>query len=176
MLICEMTDDECRRTLPQEATVGRLACAQAGQPYVVPVYLVSRDGYLYGFSSVGLKIECMRANPLVCVEIEDVNSAEAWTTVIVFGTYEELPDTRQYETARLLAHSLLRRRPMWWQPASVAVTGAQQAKTFAPIFYRIRINRITGHRAAPDPAPGISPPRDRQGLLKRIVRRVRSRK
>ncbi len=175
MLICEMTENECRRALP-EMTLGRLACAQGGQPYVVPVYLALHGSYLYGLSSVGQKIECLRANPLVCVEIEDVKSVEVWTTLIVFGSYEELPDTRQYETTRLLAHELLQKRAMWWQPALVAVTNTEQAKTFTPVFYRIRIDRITGHRATPEPTPSVSPPAGQRGLLRRVLRQIWSRK
>jgi len=48
--------------------LGRIACAQAAQPYVVPFYFAYDDGYLYSFSTVGQKIRWMRANPLVCVQ------------------------------------------------------------------------------------------------------------
>jgi nitroimidazol reductase NimA-like FMN-containing flavoprotein (pyridoxamine 5'-phosphate oxidase superfamily) len=172
MLIREMTEDECRLTLP-EVTLGRLACAQAGgQPYVVPVYLAFHCNYLYGFSSEGKKIECMRANPLVCVEIEDVKNVEEWTTLVVFGAYEELPDTGEYEATRLLAYDLLKKRALWWQPAWVAVTNTKLAKVFTPVFYRIRIDRITGHRAAREPITMSSPPAERPGLLRRVLRRI----
>jgi nitroimidazol reductase NimA-like FMN-containing flavoprotein (pyridoxamine 5'-phosphate oxidase superfamily) len=169
MLIRKMTDDECLRTLPQ-VVLGRLACAEGGQPYVVPVYLASDGKYLYGFSSLGKKIECMRANPSVCVEIDDLKSDDDWATLIVFGTYQELPDTSQYEATRMLAHELLRKRAMWWQPASVAVACTEQEKAFAPIFYRIRIDRITGHRATPEPCPRCSSPAKRRGLLSHVIR------
>jgi nitroimidazol reductase NimA-like FMN-containing flavoprotein (pyridoxamine 5'-phosphate oxidase superfamily) len=171
MVVSEMTEDECRLAL-SDVTLCRLACAQAGQPYVVPVYLAYHCNYLYGFSPEGKKIECMRANPLVCVEIEDVKSVEEWTTLIVFGTYEELLDTGEYETMRLLAHELLRKRAVWWQPAWVAVTNTKQAKTFSPVFYRIRIDRITGHQAAREPIPLGSPPAGQPGLLRRVLRQI----
>ena len=168
-----MTEGECRRTVPH-VTLGRLACAQGGQPYVVPVYLVLHENYLYGFSSAGRKIECMRANPLVCVEIEDLTKATEWTTLVVFGTYEELFQTEEYEAERILAHEQLQARAMWWEPAFVKVTNKEQSKTFIPVFYRIRIDHITGHRATPDPTSSLSAPDDRQGFLRQIWRRVRS--
>ena len=37
--------------------LGRIACAQAAQPYVVPFYFAYDDGYLYSFSTVGQKIK-----------------------------------------------------------------------------------------------------------------------
>lgn len=172
MLIREMTEDECRLTLP-ELTLGRLACAQAGgQPYVVPVYLSFHCNYLYGFSSEGKKIECMRANPLVCVEIDDVKGVDEWMTLIIFGTYEELPDTGQYETTRLLAHELLQKRAMWWQPAWVPVNNAKQAMTFIPVFYRIRIDRITGHCATPGEVPKCASPAGQRSFLRRVLRQI----
>lgn len=172
MHIRKMTEDESRRTIP-EVALCRLACTQAGQPYVVPVYLAPHQGYLYGFSLAGKKIECMRANPLVCVDIEDVKSVSEWTTLIVFGTYEELPDTPEHETARVIAGGLLQKRATWWEPAAAEVTNTKHAKAFIPIFYRIRIDRITGHRAALDPTSAFSAPSARHGFLRRVLRRIR---
>jgi len=173
MPIREMTEGESRSTIPQVALC-RLACTHAGQPYVVPVFLAPHQSDLYGFSLAGRKIECMRANPLVCVDIDDVKSASEWTTLIVFGTYEELPDTREYEATRRLAHGLLQKRAMWWEPASVEVTNTKQTKMHLPIFYRIRINQITGHRAALDPTSASATPSAQLGFLKRVLRRTRS--
>jgi len=36
---------------------------------------------------------------------------------------------------------------MWWQPACVAT---EQREQRAPIFYRIHVVQVTGHRATPD--------------------------
>ena len=33
----------------------------------------------------------MRANPLVCVEVDEVAAYDRWVSVIAFGRYEELP-------------------------------------------------------------------------------------
>jgi nitroimidazol reductase NimA-like FMN-containing flavoprotein (pyridoxamine 5'-phosphate oxidase superfamily) len=152
MLIQEMTIDECRDALAH-AKVARLVCEMDDQPYAVPVYLTYDGTDLFGFATMGLKIDCMRDNPLVCVEIDDIKSQNQWTSVVVFGKYEELPDTPEYETTRAHAHHLLQERAMWWEPASVAVEHGSFSKQFSPIFYRIRIDRMTGRRASPDPAP-----------------------
>jgi uncharacterized protein len=37
------------------ARLGRLACAQGSQPYVVPFYFAYHHNYLYSFSTVGKK-------------------------------------------------------------------------------------------------------------------------
>jgi uncharacterized protein len=178
MLINEMTPEECRDELAQ-TRLARLACEVDGQPYCVPVYLVYDDSYLFGFSTMGYKIDCMRANPLVCVEIDDVKSQNEWMSVLVFGSYEELPDAPENKEARAHAHALLQKRAMWWEPACVAVADWDYPKSLVPIFYRIRIDRLTGHRAAPDPVPDpvevlLAPPAKARSWLSRLLDRVPS--
>ena len=92
---------------------GRLACANEGQPYVTPFAFVYDSDWLYSFSTVGQKITWMRANPLVCVEVDEIFSRQNWASVIVFGRYEELLDTP--------AHSALRERAMNNPPRKIVV-------------------------------------------------------
>jgi uncharacterized protein len=51
----------------------------------MPIYFAYQPDRLYGFSSVGRKIEWMRANPRVCVEADEVTDHFHWTSVIVSG-------------------------------------------------------------------------------------------
>ena len=32
----------------------------------------------------------MRENPKVCLEVEEIDGKDSWTTVVVFGRYEEI--------------------------------------------------------------------------------------
>ncbi|HEY3025617.1 MAG TPA: pyridoxamine 5'-phosphate oxidase family protein [Pyrinomonadaceae bacterium] len=154
MFIHEMTADECRSAL-QKSTVGRLGCALNNQPYVVPIYFAFDGQHLYGFTTVGQKIEWMRANPQVCLEIDERTSAEEWMSVIVFGRYEEMPDEPHYKAARVKAHRLLQQRAMWWEPAYMSNAHREGCHSLVPVFYRIHIAHMTGHRATPD-IPGVS--------------------
>lgn len=149
MVIREMSEDECGAALTR-ASFGRLGCARDNQPYVVPIYLSYAAGHLYGFSTPGQKIEWMRANPLVCVEVEERTAHDDWTSVVVFGRYDEIADTPERAADRLQAQQALQRHATWWEYASIP--GAEwRRKTgpFTPIFYRIRIDTLTGHRATP---------------------------
>jgi uncharacterized protein len=171
MLIQEMTIAECRDALAH-ANVARLVCEMDDQPYAVPVYLAYDDDYLFGFATMGLKIDCMRANPLVCVEIDDIKRQNQWMSVVVFGRYEELPDTLEYEPMRSHALQLLKKRTMWWEPACVAVEHRGVEKTFSPIFYRIHIDRMTGHRASPAAASDHPAPARSESWLSKLLHRV----
>jgi len=149
MKIQEMTPAECFELL-KETGIGRLGCAQSGQPYVVPIYFVVNEDHIYGFTTFGKKIEWMRANPLVCVEVDEIITPEKWRSVIVFGRYQELPDDPRWAPARYHAHSLLEKHAVWWEPAFVWRTHRGKPHSTEAILYRISIEEITGHRAQPD--------------------------
>lgn len=175
MFIHEMTEFECRQAL-QQAPVGRLACARDNQPYVVPIYFAVEREYIYAFTTLGQKIEWMRTNPRVCLEIDDRISHNQWRSVIVFGQYEELPDQPQYGAARTKALELLQKHVMWWEPAYIGAAHRDSPHSEKPIFYRIRIERMTGHRATPDPTESAVPDADekkaRDGWWSEIVRHI----
>jgi hypothetical protein len=151
-----------------------LACAHENQPYIIPVYLtyhLSSDGdpCFYGFTTTGQKIEWMRNNPLVCVEVEKVFAYDQWISIIATGRYEELPLLPALETGRLPAQSescqkehgdagcdneawkFLKANPMWQEPGSTAWTVPAHrlsAEQLIPVFYRIRIDCLTGHQSS----------------------------
>jgi uncharacterized protein len=129
--------------------LGRLACSQGAQPYIVPIYFSYNNDYLYTFSTVGQKLNWMRANPLVCVEADEVVNSEQWTSVIVYGRFEELPDLPEWHGERSLAHDLLQSKAMWWEPGYVKTILHGEERPLVPVFYRIHITEITGHRATP---------------------------
>jgi hypothetical protein len=153
VLVEEMTVKECRKALVG-AAFGRLASALDDQPYVVPVsFAVDRD-YAYLFSMPGQMVEWMRRNPRVCLEVDSVDGQSSWTSIVVLGRYEELPDTPDGQSERLHAHKLLQRHAMWWQPGAVALANHVVRGDVTPVFYRIHMDRLTGRRGVPEPDEG----------------------
>ena len=146
MLIEELDRQSCLDLLFR-TRLGRLACSQGTQPYIVPFYFACDTNYIYGFSTVGKKIEWMRANPLVCVEVDEVINSQNWMSVVVLGRYEEMPDTPEWSMERDTAHCLLQQEAMWWEPAYAKKAVDEGACSLEPVFYRIRIDKITGRRA-----------------------------
>lgn len=157
MFIHEMTEAECRYAL-RNAKVGRMACTRDNQPYVVPMYFAYNENYLYAISTFGQKIDWMRANPLVCVEIDNITSHDEWMSIVVFGRYEELPDLPKYSYARKEALELLQHRSTWWwEPACVCGDHRDTPHSCTPVTYRVHINRISGHHATPDTVEAKEP-------------------
>jgi uncharacterized protein len=149
MLVREMSKRECRDLL-ERLGFGRLGCASKNQPYVVPIYFAYEPDHLFGFSTEGQKIKWMRANPLVCVEADEVVGQDDWSSVLVLGRYEELPDSPKYAALRLHAHSLLEKRSLWWRSAIASSQTRDAAVRPLPIFYCVHIDEMTGHRASPE--------------------------
>lgn len=143
MMVHEIGDKECLEVLSR-ASVGRLGCALDNQPYVVPVYFAYEPGKIYLFSTAGKKIEWMRANPKVCLEVEEVNPTD-WITVIANGRYEELPSPR-YEEDIAHARKLLAQRPQWWLNALAERRMEETDLAIKPLFFRILIDSVTGLR------------------------------
>jgi nitroimidazol reductase NimA-like FMN-containing flavoprotein (pyridoxamine 5'-phosphate oxidase superfamily) len=145
MEINEMTDEECS-TFLKNASLGCLGCSYENQPYVVPIHFAYKNRYLYGFSTFGQKVKWMRANPKVCVQTDEIRTPGEWISVIVDGEYEELPDP-QYTDERNHARSLLAIPYHWWLNA----LGERQMRVgeslIEPLFFRIRIQSISGLRA-----------------------------
>jgi nitroimidazol reductase NimA-like FMN-containing flavoprotein (pyridoxamine 5'-phosphate oxidase superfamily) len=149
MLIREMTEEECRDALAG-GSFGRLACARDNQPYIVPIYFAYDGRHVYGFSTPGQKIDWMRANPLICLEIDERTSREQWVSVVVYGRYEELPDQPEFASDRAQAHRALQKHALWWEYTSIpGAEWRRKSGPFTPIFYRIHVERMTGHRATP---------------------------
>jgi nitroimidazol reductase NimA-like FMN-containing flavoprotein (pyridoxamine 5'-phosphate oxidase superfamily) len=148
MRVHELTVVECRNVL-YRARHGRLACARDEQPYVVPFffYLDPAEDFLYSFSIMGQKVEWMRLNPKVCVEVDEVVDRDNWTVVVAFGRYQELDDSPAHADARLRANELLQFHAAWWLPGGLKPESAHEHRT--PLLYRIEIVQLTGRRATP---------------------------
>jgi len=173
MLIQEMTTDACVALLAR-ARFCRLACSHEGQPYITPMHCLYDDNYLYGFTTLGKKITWMRENPLVCVLAEEVTSPQDWYSVIVLGKYEELSDGAAHGVHRQHAYDLLQRRAVWWEPGYVETVISGKDRPMKFLYFRIHIEKISGHQGVPDTVPDPGLPADRQGIpgwIRKVFRR-----
>jgi nitroimidazol reductase NimA-like FMN-containing flavoprotein (pyridoxamine 5'-phosphate oxidase superfamily) len=125
----------------KRASLARLGTAHDNQPYVVPIHIYFDGTYLYSFSTLGRKIDWMRENPKVCVEVEEVADKFNWITVVATGRYDELVHAPSYEVFRQRARELFKGREEWWQPAA---TQSRPHDFRMPVIYRIRIETLTG--------------------------------
>jgi uncharacterized protein len=67
-----------------------------------------------------------------------VVSQQEWMSVVVFGRYEELPHTPEYQPQRAIAHNVLQKQGMWWEPGYVKTILRGTERPLVPGFYRIK--------------------------------------
>ena len=91
----------------------------------------------------------MRENPKVCLEVEEIEDKDHWTTVLVAGWYEEIHRSPEHADARLRADQLFQQRHESWLPAAAKTTATEHHQL---VSYRIHIDRMTGRRADRDRA------------------------
>ncbi|MDX1582138.1 MAG: pyridoxamine 5'-phosphate oxidase family protein [Thermoanaerobaculia bacterium] len=136
----EMRSDEIDELL-DEQYVARLGCRSGDEIYVVPV-AYARDGRaIHVFSYEGRKLEMMRREPRVCVEIDDIEHFGRWRSVIGWGKFEELAGEDRARAKALLARRL---EPEIFDSISKKRLEAAMADDPAPVVFRIRLETITG--------------------------------
>jgi nitroimidazol reductase NimA-like FMN-containing flavoprotein (pyridoxamine 5'-phosphate oxidase superfamily) len=146
MVIHELSRAECAAVL-QRNSLGRLGYSRFDQPYIVPIHFSfdPERNLIYGFAMLGEKVECMRRNPKVCLEVDEIDDKDHWTSVLVVGRYREIHrDPREVES-RCRAEQLFKRRSEWWLPGAARLESKEPEHA---IIYRISLDKVTGRRAA----------------------------
>ena len=136
-MIKSLNQDQSLELLRKER-IGRLGCVVDDGPYVVPVNYVFDGECAYMHSLPGYKIQAMRTQPRVCLQVDEIENELSWKSVLAFGTYEEI--TNQHERAEALNHLLARFSRLTPVESFMAV----DADAPAPIVFRIRISKLTG--------------------------------
>lgn len=77
MLIRTLSTLECTKVLAANR-LAHLACCKDGRPYVVPIYYAYADYHLYVFSMPGKKINWMRDNPMISLQVDERGKGRGW--------------------------------------------------------------------------------------------------
>jgi nitroimidazol reductase NimA-like FMN-containing flavoprotein (pyridoxamine 5'-phosphate oxidase superfamily) len=144
-MIGTLTNEQIEHIL-RGGLIGRIGCCDGNSVYVVPVTYVFDGEHIYAHSREGLKIQIMRANPVVCFEVDSIETMTNWRCVIVHGEFQELKTAEEQERglkilkdrlAPYLLSETLRPRGFDYAPAKVE-------KDRKPVIYRIQISRMSG--------------------------------
>ena len=88
----------------------------------------------------------MRANPLVCLQVDEIINRQNWQSILAFGEYQELADNQ----SRAQAHDLLAKSANWWEPGYASTLVQGKARPLEPIYFKISIAKLTGRQGLPD--------------------------
>lgn len=137
----DMPLDEMQALL-RRVGFGHLGCAREGRPYVVPMNYAYDSEYLYFFTTEGMKTNYIGANDEVCFQVEEVQDAAHWQSVMVTGRAERLTKAEEVERAMQLITS---NNPTLTPAVSRAQVDAWgRANQIA--LYRIRSEIIDGRK------------------------------
>lgn len=135
-------------TLLHEETVARVAYLdRRGVPTIVPIAYAYDGSAFYGYSLMGAKIDGMSANPAVCVEVDRVDDAADWWSVVAHGFFEPLTGDAALDAVRLISVRLGVAASEG--PAPFAAAFTHVTREGGPgIAYRIRVTSKTGRYSA----------------------------
>ena len=137
-MLGELSDSQIGVVLHSEV-IGRIGCLSDGHVYVVPVTYVYDGTYVYGHAMDGAKLRAMRANPQVCVEVEQVEDLSNWRSVIAWGTFEECEGADWDAGFAMLAQRIM---PLLTLPRDTPPPDLSVLRTGS--VYRIRLRLKTG--------------------------------
>ncbi len=132
-------DDKKARKLLKEQKFGHLGCVlESGEPCVVPVNYLYQDETIYIHSLPGQKLDALRANRKICLQVEKIEDTLKWQSVIVFGEFQEVKKTNEIiEVMREFSRKFERLTP-------VEAMIEEEWNLGGTVVFRINIKRITG--------------------------------
>ncbi len=137
----DMPTDEMRALL-QSMAFGHLGCARDNRPYVVPMHYAYEDEHIYFLTTEGMKTDYIEHNPEVCFQVEDVQDAAHWRSVMVTGRAERLESAEEMEHAMQL---ITRRNPSLTPAISLTQTDAWGRANNVAV-YRLRAEVMDGRQ------------------------------
>ncbi len=144
-MLGELNYDEMISVLSSQA-LGRIACSDGLQPYIMPVTYAYDGKYIYGQSNEGTKLEVLRKNPNICFEVDRMTDMRNWQSVIVYGKFEELNAEEEKNARELLFNrvfTLMTNSAI--HPFQHEVTSIlDDSNRIKQVMYRISIQKLTG--------------------------------
>lgn len=144
-MLGELNEIQINNVLSSQV-LGRLACTDGRQPYIVPVTYTYDGQYIYGQTNEGLKLNILRTNKNVCFEVDMMTDMRNWQSVIVIGKFEELKEEEAIKAREILfgrVFSLMTSSTVHAHEheASGKVDENPRVKH---VMYRIKIEKVTG--------------------------------
>ena len=146
-MILKLGKSKCR-TLLSNNYIGHLAYIYKNRPFVIPVtyYYDDSTNALFGYSGDGHKINALRINNAVSLEVADIESVNTWKSVSVQGAFYELEGS----TAKINLHKFsegVKRVVRIKEGRDLKYLSEFSSKIYKegpPIVFKIDIEELTG--------------------------------
>jgi nitroimidazol reductase NimA-like FMN-containing flavoprotein (pyridoxamine 5'-phosphate oxidase superfamily) len=148
-MIGDLNEHEIESLLREELIARIGYVDRRGYPHIAPITYAYDGRAFLGYSPDGEKLEGMRHNPQVCVEVDRVHDAADWLSVVATGRFEELRGDAALDAVYRISERLstIARADGYPAPAH----GTYVARLGIPgVAYRIKIDRKQGRFARSD--------------------------
>jgi nitroimidazol reductase NimA-like FMN-containing flavoprotein (pyridoxamine 5'-phosphate oxidase superfamily) len=146
-MIAALTDKQIEEILYQNV-LGHLGCNDGFNTYVFPINYVYDGKYIICHSQTGLKIEAMRQNKRVCLQVDEIKDFKNWKSILVLGDFQELEEERErYQAIKVFVDRHLQLKinhPLGMHGKAEQNEGLNIHSELRPIIYRILIDEKNG--------------------------------
>lgn len=88
-MLGELTQDQIDRLLKSQ-TFGRIGVSSQDRTYIIPINYIFDGADVYAHSLPGTKLQLMRSNPEVCLQVDKIKDGSTWQSVLAWGIFQEL--------------------------------------------------------------------------------------
>ena len=146
-MILKLGKSKCRILLSKNY-IGHMAYIYKNRPYVIPItyYYDDSTNALLGYSGKGHKVNALRINNGVSVEVAEIDSVNNWKSVAVQGTYHEFEGS----TAKIYLHKFsegvkeIIKNTEGKDLKYLSEFSSKIYKEGPPIVFKINIEELTG--------------------------------
>lgn len=144
-MIGQLTNEQIN-TLLISSVAGHLGCCADNTPYVIPITYTYDGTCIYSHAREGLKIELMRKNLKVCLEVTQMDALSYWRSMMVWSTFEEQKGEASEIAMQLLKNRLYPLKTSFYSQLLWEVTPKEigSIKDAREVSYRIKITQKTG--------------------------------
>ena len=137
-------------TLLKDNYIGHLSYIAQGRPFTIPItyFYDLGSNAIISYSAEGHKMEAMRKNGAVSLEVEEIVSNSNWQSVLAHGTFDELhgSDAKYYLHQFTEGVKNIIKQKEQILPEFISEFSSKSSSKKIPVEYRIKILEITGRR------------------------------
>jgi uncharacterized protein len=144
-MLGELNETQINNILSSQV-LGRMACTDGKQPYIVPVTYTYDGEYIYGQTNEGMKLNILRKNKNVCFEVDMMTDMRNWQSVVVVGKFEELKKEEAAKAREILFGRIFSLMTSSTVHAHEHETSGEldEGTRIKHVMYRIKIKKVTG--------------------------------
>ena len=128
--------------------IAHLAYIYNNAPFIIPItyYFDQNENIIISYSDEGHKINALRINPFVALQLDEINSINNWKSIQIIGEFEELNGS----VAKMQLHKFSNNvkniiaKKVNKNPELIESFSSKLNTDSIPIVYRIKIKEIIG--------------------------------